>query len=188
MEQPFFVYNARQQNMHNSDLLSGVVVNNPKNHQGEVISHFPGGVGNFIVKSDRMKNFIVHLLSGASIVPPHPRDIIRRQTHKNYVCMTGKQVSTVESPQGENKLWHALEEGLNYNWYENQKTFKGAVQFLGHRRVRNPFLGEGSIQAIGANKILVCWDDSEYLLFFRGEERFYALRLSDFSLSYGMRL
>lgn len=60
-EQPFLVYNAILDGVHDNQTLKGKVVNNPnpwKGSIGHIISHFPRPIGNPGRKSRRMKRYL----------------------------------------------------------------------------------------------------------------------------------
>ena len=59
-EQPFIIRQAFLQNMFNNTLLIGKVINNPTVFQNETISHFPGGVGHYSSKIEKMTDFLTN--------------------------------------------------------------------------------------------------------------------------------
>jgi len=58
MDQPVIVYNAIMSNLYNNTEMEKYVVNNPLEHNGHSISHFPGGVGFGDRKLVIMKRFL----------------------------------------------------------------------------------------------------------------------------------
>jgi len=61
-DQPFIVYHAIKNNLYNNQKLIGLVINNPKNFNGEIISHFPGGPGHYGSKIIKMTNFMNNIM------------------------------------------------------------------------------------------------------------------------------
>jgi hypothetical protein len=58
MDQPFFVYNAITKNKYNSELLCHYMENNPsKVSKEKIVYHFPGFVGSYINKHEKMTDF-----------------------------------------------------------------------------------------------------------------------------------
>jgi predicted O-methyltransferase YrrM len=58
-DQPYIVYNAFKYNLYNNKLLNSLVVNNEYNiHSDKVIYHFPGGVGVYDHKIEKMTTFL----------------------------------------------------------------------------------------------------------------------------------
>jgi len=62
LDQAFIVYHCVIKNMYNNEKLIGMVVNNPKNLDKQIISHFPGGVGHYQSKIDKMTLFYNNFL------------------------------------------------------------------------------------------------------------------------------
>lgn len=58
LDQPFIVYNAISQNKYDNQMMKLYVKNNPSIHSSaQIIYHFPGGVGHFTSKYDKMTEF-----------------------------------------------------------------------------------------------------------------------------------
>ena len=62
LDQAFIVYHCVIKKMYNNEKLIGMVVNNPKNLDKQIISHFPGGVGHYESKIDKMTQFYNNFL------------------------------------------------------------------------------------------------------------------------------
>lgn len=62
-DQPFIVYEAITKNFYNNTRLFGLVVNNPENFNNEIISHFPGGVGWYESKIEKMNKYLRYLIN-----------------------------------------------------------------------------------------------------------------------------
>ena len=60
-DQPYFNYVAYKYDNYSVDLLNGKAVNNPTTHNGEVVCHFPGGVGNNESKISKMTKFFEYM-------------------------------------------------------------------------------------------------------------------------------
>lgn len=61
-DQAFLNYHAIKDNKYNNTLLNNYTVNNPdKFNYKYVLCHFPGGVGNFSNKFDKMSHYLLHL-------------------------------------------------------------------------------------------------------------------------------
>ena len=67
LDQAFIVYQCVTKNMYNNEKLIGMVINNPKKIDKQVISHFPGGVGNYESKIDKMTQFYNNFLLNKNI-------------------------------------------------------------------------------------------------------------------------
>jgi lipopolysaccharide biosynthesis glycosyltransferase len=63
IDQAFIVYQCVTKKMYNNEKLIGMVINNPKKLEKQIISHFPGGVGDYESKIDKMTNFYNNILS-----------------------------------------------------------------------------------------------------------------------------
>jgi len=58
LEQPFIIYNSFIENKYDNQLLKHYVENNPGNVQpGKIIYHFPGLIGNYQFKHEKMADF-----------------------------------------------------------------------------------------------------------------------------------
>lgn len=62
LDQPFIVYHAIKNNIYNNSKLIGIVVNNPKQHKKETISHFPGEPGHYQSKIKKMTEFMQNIM------------------------------------------------------------------------------------------------------------------------------
>ena len=62
LDQAFIVYHCVRKNMYNNEKLIGMVVNNPKKLDKEIISHFPGEVGDYGSKMEKMTKFYNNFL------------------------------------------------------------------------------------------------------------------------------
>lgn len=64
LDQPFIVYHAIKNNLHNNKKLINIVINNPDNFNEETISHFPGGKGpgDFESKIVKMTNYMKNIM------------------------------------------------------------------------------------------------------------------------------
>ena len=62
-DQAFINYHAIKDNLYNNTLLKKYAINNPENfkYNNHAISHFPGGVGNYNSKFDKMKSYLLYL-------------------------------------------------------------------------------------------------------------------------------
>jgi hypothetical protein len=62
-DQAFINYYAIINNLYNNTLLINYCINNPEifNYKNHIISHFPGGVGNYSSKYDKMNNYILYI-------------------------------------------------------------------------------------------------------------------------------
>ena len=72
LDQPFIVYHAIKNNLYNNEKLVNIVVNNPKNLNGETICHFPGGPGWYSKKINSMSEFmnnIIFNLKNKELIP-----------------------------------------------------------------------------------------------------------------------
>ena len=72
IDQPFIVYHAFKNNLYDNQKLINLVINNPKEFNGESISHFPGGVGyysNKVVKMSNFMNNIMFNLKNKEVIP-----------------------------------------------------------------------------------------------------------------------
>jgi hypothetical protein len=59
MDQPFFVHNAMVQRKYDNQILKQYAENNPSEaNRGRIIYHFPGGVGKFATKREKMLDFL----------------------------------------------------------------------------------------------------------------------------------
>jgi hypothetical protein len=67
LEQPFIIFNAFKYNVYDNEFFTGKVINNPSRHNGEAVSHFCGGPGDYESKISKMSHFLQSQLNG--IVP-----------------------------------------------------------------------------------------------------------------------
>ena len=61
-DQPFIVYHSITKNLYNNTKLINIVVNNPSKFNGETISHFPGGPGNYESKISKMTDYLNNVM------------------------------------------------------------------------------------------------------------------------------
>lgn len=62
LDQPYIVYHAIKNNLYENQKLINIVINNPNNFNNQTISHFPGGVGFYTNKFDKMSNFMTEIM------------------------------------------------------------------------------------------------------------------------------
>ena len=62
LDQPFIIYHAINNDIYNNSKLIGLVVNNPKQHNKEIISRFPGEPGDYQIKINKMTEFMQNIM------------------------------------------------------------------------------------------------------------------------------
>jgi len=58
LDQPFIVYHSIKNDLYDNQKLINLVINNPKEFNGETICHFPGVPGHYESKIEKMNNFM----------------------------------------------------------------------------------------------------------------------------------
>ena len=62
LDQAFIVYHAIKNNVDNNTKLINIAINNPTSFNNETISHFPGGIGVYETKIEKMTNFMNNIM------------------------------------------------------------------------------------------------------------------------------
>jgi len=87
-DQAFINYHAIKDNLYNNSLLKKYAINNPEDfkYNNHVISHFPGGVGNYTPKFDKMNKYLLFLFDLSPLKIKNNNFIINKKYDWKHDC------------------------------------------------------------------------------------------------------